>query len=57
MIKKLDDLNYTIQSTPTGQQKVIHHNKLKPYEGDKVLKWASKAVKKAKSFPKTPNNA
>ena len=48
VVHKMNDLDYMIQMDVKGTRKVVHHNKLKPYEGDMVLKWANKAVAKVK---------
>lgn len=40
---KRSDLNFVIQLDGRGQQRVVHHNKLKPYEGKCLPKWMEKA--------------
>jgi hypothetical protein len=40
IVKKLSDLDYVIQLDKKGTTKLVHHNKLKPYEGTQKLKWA-----------------
>lgn len=47
VVQRLNDLDLVIQFTAKGDQRVVHHNKLKPYEGHKILRWAKKAVSKA----------
>jgi transposase InsO family protein len=44
--KKLNDLDYGIQLDVKGTERVVHHNKLKPYEGDTELPWARRAMRK-----------
>jgi transposase InsO family protein len=46
VIKKINDLNYVLQLDAKGTQKLVHHNKLKPYLGSTTLKWAKTALKK-----------
>ena len=43
----INDLLYEIQFNRQGLRQVVHHNKLKPYRGRKVLRWAKAAVRKA----------
>ena len=50
VLKPINDLNYIIQFNSHGKKQILHHNRLKPYEGSLKLKWASKAVR---SFQKT----
>jgi hypothetical protein len=45
VLKRLTDVTYLIQFDAKGHQKVVHHDKLKHYEGDKRLKWAKLALK------------
>jgi hypothetical protein len=42
----MNDLTYLIQLDAKGEQKMVHHDKLKPYEGPVILKWAKTALKK-----------
>lgn len=46
IVRKLNDLNYRIQFNKKGTTRVVHYNKLKPYNGDKKLKWSKSALKK-----------
>ena len=48
VIHKLNDLDYVIQMDSKGNKKVVHHDKLKPYQGTLTLKWAHIAVRNAK---------
>ena len=48
VIMKVNDLDYVIQINDKGKRKLVHHNKLKPYEGDQSLGWAKKALKSKK---------
>jgi len=47
--KKISDLDYVIQLNKHGETKLVHHNKLKPYEGTQKLKWAKHVLSKMKS--------
>ena len=42
-------INVTIQLAEDGQQKTVHHDKLKPYRGQNIPTWVVKAQKKLKS--------
>ncbi len=46
---KRSDLNFVIHLDSDGQERVVHHNKLKPYEGKNVPKWIQKARKAIKA--------
>ena len=39
VIKKLSELDYIIQLDKDGMDRSVHHNKLKPYEGDNATRW------------------
>ena len=39
ILEKISDLDYYIQLDAKGKQKVVHHDKLKPYTGTKGLSW------------------
>ena len=39
IIHKYSDLNFKVQLSRFGLQRVVHHNKLKPYEGDNIPEW------------------
>ena len=41
--KKLSELNYVLQLDRSGKERPVHHNKLKPYEGDHPPRWMVKA--------------
>ena len=47
VLQKYSDLDYVIQFDATGKKRVIHHNRLKPYEGTDKLSWATSALKRA----------
>ena len=47
VVKKINELDYIIQMNEKGSTRLVHHDKLKPYLGDKVLKWAKKAIRKS----------
>ena len=49
MKEKLSELDYIIQVDRTGSEKPVHHNKLKPYEGDHTPNWVAKARRKVVS--------
>ena len=40
--QKYNDLEFKVRRSKFGLQQVLHHNKLKPYEGDNEPKWAQK---------------
>ena len=44
--KKMSELNFVIQLDNKGNEKLVHHNKLKPYRGDNPPKWLKTARKK-----------
>jgi hypothetical protein len=46
VIKKLNEQDYMIQIELNGKTMVVHHNKLKPYEGENPPKWAKAAIRK-----------
>lgn len=48
VVNRFNDLNYMIQMDPKGKKRVVHHNKLKLYQGDIKLRWAKSAVQMAK---------
>ncbi|VDI76256.1 Hypothetical predicted protein [Mytilus galloprovincialis] len=37
--RKMSELNFVLQLARDGTEKLIHHNKLKPYKGDNPPKW------------------
>ncbi|XP_064620321.1 uncharacterized protein LOC135483366 [Lineus longissimus] len=39
IIKKVNDLDYVLQMDKRGKTKLVHHNKLKPYEGQSPPLW------------------
>ncbi len=44
VLNKLSELDYRIQLDHQGTIKVVHHDKLKRYEGNRSLAWASRAL-------------
>ena len=46
---KFNLLNFKIQLDRMGTSKVVHHNKLKRYEGESPLQWATQLSKKIKN--------
>ncbi len=47
VVRKQSDLNYLIQKDPKGEPHLVHHNKLKPYEGTTEFRWAKAAIDRA----------
>lgn len=47
--EKLSATNFKVQIHKDGTTKVLHHNKLKPYEGVNPQKWVSRAAKRLTS--------
>lgn len=45
VLRKNSDLNYEIQLNAKGKRRTVHHNKLKPYVGDKP-NWVKSLTKK-----------
>ena len=54
VVKKLSDLDYLIQDTLESDPRLVHHNKLKPYEGDQRFRWAKVAVQRANKYKCLP---
>ena len=52
VLRNYSNMDYLIQKTKQKQPIVIHHDKLKPYEGTTKLKWAGSAIKR--EFSRTP---
>lgn len=52
--KKLSEIDFVLQLDKYGTEKSVHHNKLKPYEGNNPPKWVLKAMKQVprKPYPK-----
>ena len=48
VLAKISNQNYKIQLNQSGNTRVIHHDKLKPYEGTRILTWAKSAIQKYK---------
>jgi len=46
VLRKVNELNFLIQLDRRGSKYLVHHNKLKPYEGSQIVSWAKSAVKK-----------
>jgi transposase InsO family protein len=52
MIKrKITEVNFTLQVDKAGTEKLVHHNKLKPYEGVNPLKGIQRAKQKILAVP------
>ena len=49
ILNNFNNLDYLMQKANNPKPVVIHHNKLKPYEGNASLKWAQSALKKRKT--------
>jgi transposase InsO family protein len=45
ILKKINDLNYVIQTNCQKTEKVVHHNKLLPYKGSQKPRWITVACK------------
>ena len=39
IVHEHSDLNFKVQLSRIDLQRVVHHNKLKPYEGDNIPEW------------------
>ena len=46
VLRQVTPLNYIIQLDEKGTQRLIRHDKLKPYEGTQVVPWAKSALTK-----------
>jgi hypothetical protein len=46
VLRKLNDLDYLIQFDAAGKKRVVHHNRLKPYEGNQTIRWQRAALAK-----------
>ncbi|KAL3884096.1 hypothetical protein ACJMK2_030318 [Sinanodonta woodiana] len=51
--KKITDLNYVIILDERGREKLLHHNKIKPYIGESPPVWVNKMRKRIVSWNKT----
>ena len=49
VIRKYSDINFLLQLDGRGKTKPAHHNKLKPYEGDKAPRWVLKSKRQISS--------
>ena len=49
--KKLSEVNFEIMMGSKGPHKVVHHNKLKPFEGRDPPKWIKKVKEKSSALP------
>ena len=43
--RKISELDFVLQVDRAGTEKPVHHNKLKPYEGENLPKWVKRAKK------------
>ena len=43
IVEKYNDLVYRVQLSKWGVCQVLHHNKMKPYEGVNILRWLKRA--------------
>ena len=43
--KKLSKIDFVLQLDRCGTEKPVHHNKIKPYEGDRPPRWVAKTRK------------
>ena len=46
VLKQVNDLDYIIQFNSKGSRQIVHHDRLKPYEGDLTLPWSKRALKR-----------
>lgn len=46
VLDRYSKLDYLIQFNDRGKKKVMHHNRLKPYEGNQEPRWAKSALNK-----------
>ena len=46
--QKVSEMNYVIQLDEGGKQKLVHHNKLKPYRGENPPRWILRVRRKAR---------
>ena len=57
VLHRVNDLNYVIQLDAAGKRQLVHHDRLKPYEGKVRLKWSKNAIKAfQKSSGRNPRN-
>ena len=49
--KKVTELDFVLQLNQDGDEKLVHHNKLKPYEGDSPPNWLKRARRKLLRCP------
>ncbi|CAC5369242.1 unnamed protein product [Mytilus coruscus] len=47
--RRMSELNFVLQLARDGTEKLVHHNKLKPYKGDNSPKWLLTVKRKLKS--------
>ena len=48
--QRMSAVNFVIQLDKDGRNRLVHHNKLKKYEGDNPPKWALRASKRLKNL-------
>lgn len=46
IIGKRSAISYIIQLNADGKEKLVHHDKVKPYEGSQIRSWIKKLKKK-----------
>ena len=46
--QKISEMNFVIQLDEQGKQKLVHHNKLKPYRGENPPRWVLRMKRKLK---------
>ena len=56
VLHRVNDLDYVIQLNAQGKRQLIHHDRLKPYEGQLRLKWSKKALKQFRNSPRHARN-
>lgn len=56
VLHRVNDLNYIIQFNGSGKKQLIHHDRLKPYEGEVRLRWSKTAIKKFQNSSQQTGN-
>ena len=44
--RKVSEVDFLVQLDEDGKEQVIHHDKLKPYEGNHAPRWVQRAKKR-----------
>ncbi len=56
VLRQIFPLNYLIQLDEEGTQRLVRHDRLRPYEGLHMLPWARAALKKARHAKTSPDD-